>query len=461
MRYILTILFLAATAFAQGTGYKTQDCGLNKAFTTAACGNVGDPWDGGGQPASTVTVSAADQTYNAVTANAVYRFSGNITAADSTCANGIEFTGGVGPLTIDLNGTTYTGVICITARYLAGVRVVNGTITCSVIASGTVTGCIRYLATTGGDYTGIVQFDHLTVTNTADPGAGSAHGIYSEITPASCVTSPVIRFNNLTITSATATTAARVVLLRTVASVSATGNTCGARADHNNLTCAADTSACQGIDFLYQYAPTVENNYINMVQNTTAATGRAINIDNDNNSTNYCTLCAGAKVRNNIVDANNNRAIRNRGSATMLAENNKIYAIKGTAIHVGDATSPQGDYLNQSIKIQNNLLEIGLAGIGIWGRGITGVLGRNNNFTCHSGGCGTGRAIEIATPTGVMATTTFDFQNNTVSASIGAGASCTAGTATNSCALATTTAQFCGSGTFSGAGTQTDTSPCP
>jgi hypothetical protein len=69
-----------------------------------------------------VTVAAADQTYSAVTANAVYRFSGNITAADSTCGAGIEFTGGVGPVIIDLNGTTYTGVICITARYLAGLR---------------------------------------------------------------------------------------------------------------------------------------------------------------------------------------------------------------------------------------------------------------------------------------------------------------------------------------------------
>lgn len=357
--------------------------------STVAYGNTGDPYEGG-SPGTAVMLAACQ----ILQPNTSYRLSGNVSALTAT---DVCFQWSGANTTLDLNGYKVTGRIVGSAVNISGANLFNGTVECARDASlGGNVGCIWLY----GDYfqpSAQVRVHHLNVFNSA--ACGRTVQLNWDTTVAWTGGQYLVRLYNITSAAASGPTCTRAYNFGITASDVIT-----AEVNNNDLTCPADTAACQGVMFYGNDKGRIHHNRITMMQNLTTETGRA-------------TLCDGhadsCEVDNNLIIANNNRAFRVRDSMHARIHDNTVQRVtccNATAVHLGDPDTGSNDL---DVILENNSFEV-VDGTVLMIRAGYNAWFRNNTLTC-AGCSGTSNLATVRN----MGTTNIVFENNPTAMALG------------------------------------------
>lgn len=329
---------IAAASDAAGVGY----------------GHVGDPYEGSAPPAATLI-----STCQTLAPNVSYRLSRDLnalTAAD-VC---LQISGP--NTTIDLNGYRIGGRIIAAGSNINGTHIFNGTVECAEASTTGNAGCI-WLYGDNRVATNQVRLHHLSVRN----AAACSRAIHVEWTVPGAYAEPfLLRLHNLTTVAASGPTCSRTYNLSILGSDFLT-----AQVDHNDLTCPADSGACQGVVFYGTNHNQAHHNRIELMQNSTAETARGVLCDKSD----YC------EVRDNLVIANNNRAFRVRDSTNAWIHNNTVSQITccgSAAVHLGDPDVGSNDL---NAVVENNYFEV-RDGLVVTIRSAYNAWFRGNTIAC-------------------------------------------------------------------------------
>jgi hypothetical protein len=457
--------------FVFTSGTVTAGCGTD-------CGNVGDPYEGGSYPAHT-DVSACG-TLTPTGSPTYYQLTGDIGSDPTVLCLNVYYPSG--SLSLDLAGHTVTGQVKIQGNQnLSGSTVLNGTIACDTTGY-TLTGC---LVIDGTNLTSQIRAHHLTLNQTNPQASLYANfAATSDYWGGGSGLGRGVRLDHITSTTASKPDANRTYLIRTGGNSSPTSVHMSFEADHNNLTCSADTNTCQAIAFLLSKNVVAHHNLINMVQRTTAAThGRGILCDGVGKE----SVLTGCEVYDNDIYANNNWAVTVRESEVaceydnVQIHDNYIHNIRatsyGAAIFLGGNTGLTGDgmtgclgnYVNTNVY--NNTLEMN-DGNAVSVDAIHGPVIRNNTVTCTTDCSSAGwfaQTIEGYAGAVFLSGTDMTVKDNDVSVLTAAGKNAVkvcgpAGNPSYVCnePAATTSATVCNTGTVVGNGQiTTNNPPCP
>ncbi len=243
-----------------------------------------------------------------------------------------------GPNThLDLNRHTVHGRIAGHAVDVNGIVIANGSVTCNFGDSETDHGCIELTSEASPQKT--LQLRDLTVTQlstVSDEAARAVHIDWSATSNSLSPTIPSVRLSGIT-ASVSASTGHRSPIL------GVQGARITAEFDHNQLTCPSGANACQGIVCYGLHVCWVHANRIVLAPNIHLdETARAILFDQLNRKLNDF-----GEAWNNLVIANQGRAIRVRGAFNIWVHDNRIESVEDAnnaqsyigAIHLGDPDS--------------------------------------------------------------------------------------------------------------------------
>ncbi len=324
------------------------------ATTPVAYGNVGDPYEGATPPAATLI-----STCQTLAPTASYRLSRALAALTSANVC-LQLTGP--NTTIDLNGYKITGRITAPATNINGAHIFNGTIECAQFSDTGDNGCV-WLYGDNRTATNQVRLHHLSVRNTA-PCSRAIHIEWDA--PGAYTGTYLLRLSNLNMNAASGPTCSRSFNVSIIGSDYVT-----AEFDHNDVTCPADSGACQGVVFYGTNNNRAHHNRIELLQNTTAETARGILCDKSD----YC------EIDENLVIANNNRAFRVRDSQHARIHDNVVQQITccgASAVHLGDPDAGTNDL---DAIIENNAFEV-RDGLVLTIRSAFNAWFRNNTISC-------------------------------------------------------------------------------
>ncbi len=344
----------------------------------------------GGAPDPAAIVLNACQT-PALTTNGSYRLGQSVAVAAGTAGQNC-FLLGAG-VKLDLAGFTITGRVNRNGN-ANGIVVFNGTINCSWPDNGSDAGCVRITSTSNS--TATMRIHHLTITNTGN-ATRSIH-VDWPVTSKPAITS--IRIFNTTMTVPSQPAVSRSF----AASVVGTNHT--VEFFNNDITCAADANACQALVCFRTAECKFHHNRADMTFNTTAERGRALLFDGSVQS---------GEAWNNLIIANNNRAIRIRDSFNIRLHNNQIKNIQNNgagAIHLAD---PDAGAVNDlKVLIDDNDFELA-DGTVIFLRNGFNATARNNRFSCV-GNCNLSKFASVRTPLapGTQSVLTLDNNPNVI-----------------------------------------------
>lgn len=386
----VTVVANSATAGTQFTYTNLSiGCGTD-------CGNVGDPYEGQGAPASFQPVSACGQ----ITATGYYKLTqdigtpgtnSSIGASDYNCLDVYypsPSPSKAAPFTLDLGGHTVYGTISMGGNggpYI----LLNGSVICNANApNGTSPGpgntgeCILWAPLSG-------RIHHITVENNA---LYPLTNINITSTVASSVTTPVLQIDHVTTT--VAASAAGANRTRNVMDDGANGSnpqiaSMPVEAFNNLVTCSDNASACQGFENYDAANSYYHNNKILLPANcaTCGDAARGIIFDTDSNN--------GVAAFNEFFLNGPNRAVRVRLSQHISVHDNLIHGVQGVAkglpgaawdrygaIHVGESNfSVDDDFLS----VFNNQFEMGALGTAVDSSAAADVYVFDNTSTCTSG----------------------------------------------------------------------------
>ena len=336
---------------------------------------------------------------------------------------------------LNLNGHTVTGYIQAGAQ--SGVHIYNGTINCL----GTTSDCISMQV--GDTMSAPFVLEYLTVTESSTTSGGRTINVAPGSFTSNLGSNPTHIFRHLTVQAPPFPTSARTVNIWLVGGPALISDI------HDNLlTCPPNANACQGVTTYNGGTHTIHNNKIVMSDTTTLnADGRAYICDGDGGALNR--IC---EFRNNYVVTVNNRGYRWRdlsgGRNTLpgpfTVHDNQFDSVRNStegAIMSGDPDVNDSNCNN--VNVYNNTFIVGPNGTVDWERGCiaTGSVFRNNTIKCASGGCSGSSLAAVLTPVGSEAASNATLKNNTLDPGIG-----------EITADASTTANYCNSGTCGGAG---------
>ncbi len=366
---------VTATSVADSTKSASATVTVNAPNTSY--GNVGDPYEGG-SPDPGATLVSSCRTLN----GGSYRLTANVSGSCFVI-------GGPGVM-LDLGGFTVTGLITYTysGAQPDGLVIFNGSINCNTGAGA----CINIQADASTMTQG-VKFHHLTINNSNLTGtalsvdwpgfAGNAKFVAYHITanaaPGSAVNS-------------------RVDLL------GVTGLNQTAEFYSNDLYCP-DARSCEAMVCYRLGSCLIHDNRVMMTYSTSDEPGRAILVDGDTGG----PLNQSADIYNNLITANNCRAVRIRNATGSHVHDNTIKNVRNgpnyvAAIHMADADTGS---VNLNAIVERNSLEFA-DGRGLMVRDGYNLTVRDNTVLCLSGGCSDFFA-QVRTQGG---TTNVTLQNN-------------------------------------------------
>jgi hypothetical protein len=386
---------------------------------------VGDPYEGGTANTSAIPVTAC----MTLSSNANYRLLNNIGTDPTTTCLKITGTNTV----LDLGGYSVTGRINgLGYPDINGVVIFNGRVTCNFADNQGDVGCV--ILTSGSSFIKPARLHHLTVMNTNTSTTMGGRSIHIEWSFRQMSTDPAaILLDHLTTDTANAG-GSRNFNISVVASTNAS-------LSYNSAHCPANSYACQAMMCYNTTFCSMHNNQIVMDQNASGETARGLLFDQ----------VQGGNAYNNVVVANNNRALRIRDSHNVHAHDNTFKNITAglsastaqiAAIHLADPDSGFNSAMN--VEIDHNNLEMN-GGAAIMTRGGDGMIFHDNTFTSIGGGS---LAHVRSWSAGVSQIT---LKNNPSAATVLPAAQTTLETGT--------AATLCNSGTTSGAGSVTYSCP--
>ena len=440
-----------STVMAQGFLYgDVAGCGTD-------CGNVGDPYEGAGAPSGQTPISSCNTN---ITTGGNYVLTQNIGSdATATCLKWFFPSSSVN---LDLGGHTVTGQIDI-SNTNQGLNVIqNGIINCSMGA-----GCLVW-PTTG-------HIHHLTITNSAGLlGVLGSIGINVVGTESVTASYLGLHIDHDTVTISATPNANRTEAIRVSG---ANGSNASIRsmsieADHNNVTCSDNASACQGFELFATIGSLIHNNTFTLPSTCTLCTDTA-------RATIFDTGGMG-EFSFNTVTTLSNRGIRTRNLSSSAAGNLPIFVHDNSFLHVTTAGRLAAVHIGENdtnlnttpVNVYNNNFELGPAGNGVVVSAADNVTVRSNTVTCFNNDCTGVGFFALTDVPNTYASTGTDaiFSNNNVAPLTNAGLPSikvcgVPGNVLYECSAqgqATTSATVCSSGTVVGNGTINVVSPpCP
>jgi hypothetical protein len=278
-------------------------------------------------------------------ANTQYTLSANI-GSDLT-ARCLTLTGP--NLVINLGGHTIRGTLKAAGIDHNGIHIHSGNILCNDNQSS-MPGCL-YIGSGASSFRSPIVLDHLAVNNSGTSSSNSERNImldFSSISYSS-VTGPNVILHDLTSTSATGLSSSRIVNLQVQGT--AHSNAAYASFYNNTTTCKSTAAACQGIVAYGLYNTKIHNNHvINQLSSPSSTeTPRGI----------LCDQTDGCEIYSNVIDAQDGRAVRLRGTSARHGANsvhdntikNIVAGSNGNhvaAFHIGDPDSGT-EYENATI----------------------------------------------------------------------------------------------------------------
>ena len=347
---------LTLTAVSAGSSTSTSGY-LIVSAASPLVGNQGNPYatEGGVADPAAIPITACGVTLQR---NTSYRVTQNISAgAANTCLNL------PGPnLKLDLGGFTVTGRLAMNDN-ASGTIIFNGTVNCDWIDVGSLAGCVQILS--GSPPLAQTRIHHLTIHNSGGSvGTTGSRAIHVDWAVPSAINAISMRFYNITSTVNNQPTVTRSHNLNI------TGDGQIVEIAYNDMTCGGDAEACQGAVCLFEADCKMHGNTMTMAVNTTGEGARSMVFDHGFNG----------EVWNNIVNTNNNRAVRVRDATNVFIHDNTFKSISGVsaAVHLADPDFGTDDL---NAVVSNNSFEIA-DGIGIFIRSGKDAFVRHNTITC-------------------------------------------------------------------------------
>jgi hypothetical protein len=303
-------------------------------------------------------------------ANASYRLLNNI-GNDST-ANCLRITGANTKL--DLGGFSVTGRVNGSGYPdINGVLIFNGKITCNHADNQGDVGCL--LLTSGAAVVKPARIHHLTVLNTNTRSDMGGRSIHVEWQYRQAITDPVAMSIDHITSDVYNAGGTRNYNLSIVA-------TTNMEIAYNSMHCPSGSYACQAQMCYGTSWCKMHDNYIVLDPDSSGETSRALLLDS----------CTGGEVWNNVVVANNNRAVRIKECKNVRVHNNTVKNVTlGTApqtqqiaaVHLAD---PDTGFLSaMNLEIDHNSFEMN-GGTAVMTRGGDGMTFHDNTFTSIGGG---------------------------------------------------------------------------
>jgi hypothetical protein len=439
----------AGTVAVNVTNPDNQSATLPSGFTFGTvtigcgsdCGNVGDPYEGGGPPPSQQHITACKTNIGAGN----WILDNDVGTDPAALCLQAYYAGGV--VNLDLGTHTVTGRVNVEDDPGHGLSVLmNGSITCDTsYASGYACLGIRTVG----------RFHHLTVTQqNAEPLAAIRISYGGTIH-----SPPEVRLDHITSTVGPSPAAARV---RNVYA-----NSVSIEADHNYNVCLDHTSACQGFELAGARYSYIHHNYISLPQNCSDCAGDSRGILFD--------WSKDGEASYNEILTGNNRAVRVRASNTEtelvnIHDNlfrNILITGRLAAVHIGENDTA---LQIKTVNIYNNTFELGPGGNGIVVSEAKNVTAYNNTVSCVGGNCsavGYFAQTQIANLTYAQTGTDMYVHDTTLPGGFGNAVMICGSPGTEyPCAYCTSTATtsgtVCNTGTVVGSGTINNVSPpCP
>jgi hypothetical protein len=424
-------------AFAYTSGAITAGCGAGT--DNSDCGNVGDPYEGGSFNPSGKTALSACGTLSGSTN---YYLTGDIGADQTADCITLPFYAGTG-LSLDLRGHTIQGLVKGIGINHNGITVFNGTILCDIVD----TGCLKVSG--GSSYTAKTRFHHLTVHNRHDPGTAGLSAITTDLYGTLEGTDVAMEVDHITCYVQTAASSVRSICL-------AIGTQQKTDIHHNDLTCNADTKACNLIQYVSGaegYVNTLIHNNRLLITTNTVPLGvpRAIYVGGPDSGS---TGAQGIRVYSNSCTANNGRCFRFRQVNDLQAHDNEVLNCANTmgygCYHFADPSNGTSYVGDAQATVYNETIHLDTGGVGFWLRDGNGWTVKNITVTGTHGKLGQLDTPGQAPPGGPVPTSATFCRIS--------GAS---GLDTDSTAAANTTVNIFDAGNWSGAGTINVLASCP
>jgi hypothetical protein len=423
--FILGFLLLSALPL-----YGVVGCGPGT--DNSDCGNVGDPYEGGAPPGGTELTACGT-----LAAGTAYYITADLGSDPTVTCLTLAYGG---HQTLDLRGHTLTGRIWGTIN-LNGLTIFNGSVNCSIAGDY----CIHL--SSDSNYTAKTRLHHLTPHNSVDPGTIGMAAVLASWTGLDG-TNLALEVDHITCYVGTAPNASRSGCLRIGT---------GKKTDilNNDLTCNADTKACNLIEVIPEAGYVnglIHNNKVTITTNTVSqGVPRAIAVSGPDSGS---TGTQGWQVYSNYCTANNGRCFRFRQVNDLLVHDNEVVNCAATmgygCYHFGDPSNGTEYVGDAQAVIYNETIALDTGGVAFWLRDGNGWTVKNSTVTGTHGKLGSLLTPSQAPPGGPVPTSaTF------------CGIAGAAGLDVNSTAAASTTVHVYLAGTWTGAGTIDNMGSCP
>jgi len=424
-------------AFTYTSGAITAGCGTGT--DNSDCGNVGDPYEGGSfNPSGKTALSVC----GTLSGSHDYYLSGDLGADQTAICITLPFNPGTG-LTLDLRGHTIQGTVQGVGINQNGITIFNGTILCNTYDMS----CLKVSGASA--YTAKTRFHHLTAHNSINP-APLTTGLSAISTDFTGLdgTNTALEIDHITCYVGTAPVSNRALCL-------AIGSHKKADIHNNDLTCNADTKACNLIQYVSTqgYVNTLIHNNRVLITTNTVSGGlpRAIYVGGPDGGS---TGAQGIQVYNNYCTANNGRCFRFRQVNDILVHDNEVVNCAATqgygCYHFADPSNGTSYVGDAQANIYNETIALDTGGVGFFLIDGNGWTVKNSTVTGTHGKLGALNTPGQAPPGGPVPTSaTF------------CGITGASGLDTDSTAAASTTVNIFNAGNWSGAGTINVLPSCP
>jgi len=356
------------------SGSPQAGCGSPDGLTLydqSTCGNVGDPYEGKGAPQNPTPITACG-VITPTSNGQVFQVKNNIGSSLSQACLSASYPQYA--FVLDLGGYSVTGQVNIATNAGSGLTVLNGTLNCN-ISSPSDAGCIQIF--TGGTAKAQLRVHHITAENQA---TGTSN-VYVEWDSGQSTLSagvPAVRVDHITSSLPAQPASGRAWNIYLNGS-SAQGFEFDVQADNNRLDIGPEVGAGQGVD-CYAVTCWAFNNYITLEENVAQSdTGRGLLCETDSGKPTVLGTC---QFMHNLIDSENNRALRIRNVVNMNWQYNYIEHIRWEArvgaFHIGE----NDNTIEQQVgNVQNNTFQVN-DGLPVYIADAYGVIISNNTVVC-------------------------------------------------------------------------------
>ena len=346
--------------------------GCGPGTDNSACGNVGDPYQGQGQPSANATIIGCGA-LSPSSSGYVYRVTADIGTDVTHACLTWSYTQ---PFVLDLNGHTVTGMISGKMNPY-GITIMNGTVNCNSSS----TGCID--VTQGSSPAAYDRIHHLTLNQAATNARCINFNQENQYTPVSTRYVQIYNVQGTLPNSLEATGRSYLIWVGGAGTVPA-------EVWNATFSPGANLNSFQGIAMYNTRGSYVHNNYIVLPHPAYNLglydTDRGILFDCEGK---VGSPCGSNIAAYNVIVADNNRAIRVRAETGDIIHDNVILNCRmndaAGCIQIGDTDV----YTEASAaEIYSNTLELN-DGIGIvlGGSSYETANVHDNSVTCYQGNC--------------------------------------------------------------------------